>query len=424
MLKLKPIVLSMGLLLLSNCKAKPEAEPEPVVTVDVAPVLSSAIQLKVKADAVLYPLQQAAIVPKITAPIKKFYVEKGSTVRAGQLLAELENQDLAGTVAEAKAAYDQAEAAYQTTARATVPEDLRKSELDVQTTKETMDAQQKVYQGRQTLFKEGAIAQKDVNDALVAFTQARNQNELARTHLQALQAISQDQTLKGAAAQRDAAKARYESAQAQLAYSRITSPISGVVTDRPLFAGEMPAGGGPIITVMDVSQIVARAHVSQDEAKSLKVGDPARFIPADGGAPIPGKVTIVSPALDPTSTTVEVWVQAANVGSRLKPGSSLRVETIAQSVPNALIIPEAAVLTSTSGSTSVMVATADNKPQKKSVTLGIHDNGNVQVTEGLVSGERVVTTGAFELNKLDPEVLAKTKLQIQPPKEEEEEDEK
>jgi len=424
MLKLKPIVLSMGLLLLSNCKAKPEAEPEPVVTVDVAPVLSSAIQLKVKADAVLYPLQQAAIVPKITAPIKKFYVEKGSTVRAGQLLAELENQDLAGTVAEAKAAYDQAEAAYQTTARATVPEDLRKSELDAQTTKETMDAQQKVYQGRQTLFKEGAIAQKDVNDALVAFTQARNQHELARTHLQALQAISQDQTLKGAAAQRDAAKARYESAQAQLAYSRITSPISGVVTDRPLFAGEMPAGGGAIITVMDLSQIVARAHVSQDEAKSLKVGNSARFIPADGGAPIPGKVTIVSPALDPTSTTVEVWVQAANVGSRLKPGSSLRVETIAQSVPNALIIPEAAVLTSTSGSTSVMVATADNKPQKKSVTLGIHDNGNVQVTEGLVSGERVVTTGAFELNKLDPEVLAKTKLQIQPPKEEEEEDEK
>ncbi len=424
MLKLKPIVLSMGLLLLSNCKAKPEAEPEPVVTVDVAPVLSSAIQLKVKADAVLYPLQQAAIVPKITAPIKKFYVEKGSTVRAGQLLAELENQDLAGTVAEAKAASDQAEAVYQTTARATVPEDLRKSELDAQTTKETMDAQQKVYQGRQTLFKEGAIAQKDVNDALVAFTQARNQYELARTHLQALQAISQDQTLKGAAAQRDAAKARYESAQAQLAYSRITSPISGVVTDRPLFAGEMPAGGGAIITVMDLSQIVARAHVSQDEAKSLKVGNSARFIPADGGAPIPGKVTIVSPALDPTSTTVEVWVQAANVGSRLKPGSSLRVETIAQSVPNALIIPEAAVLTSTSGSTSVMVATADNKPQKKSVTLGIHDNGNVQVTEGLVSGERVVTTGAFELNKLDPEVLAKTKLQIQPPKEEEEEDEK
>jgi multidrug efflux pump subunit AcrA (membrane-fusion protein) len=390
----------------------------------VAPVLSSAIQRKVRADAVLYPLQQSAIVPKITAPVKKFYVEKGSTVRAGQLLAELENQDLAGAVAEAKAAYDQAEATYQTTSRATVPEDLRKSELDVQTAKETMDQQQKLYESRQTLFKEGAIAQKDVNDAQVAFTQARNQYEIARTHLETVRAVSQDQTLKGAAAQRDAAKARYESALAQLNYSKITSPISGVVTDRPLFAGEMPSGGGPIITIMDLSQIIARAHVSQDDAKVLKVGNMARLIPADGGAPIPGKVTIVSPALDPTSTTVEVWVQAANVGNRLKPGSSLRVEAIAQSVPNALVIPEAAVLTSTSGNTSVIVATAENKPEKKSVTLGIHDNGNVQVTEGLANGERVVTTGAFELNKLDPEVLAKTKLQIQPPKEEEEDEEK
>jgi multidrug efflux pump subunit AcrA (membrane-fusion protein) len=164
--------------------------------------------------------------------------------------------------------------------------------------------------------------------------------------------------------------------------------------------------------------------MSQDDAKVLKVGNMAHLIPADGGASISGKVTIVSPALDPTSTTVEVWVQAANVGNRLKPGSSLRVEAIAQSVPNALVIPEAAVLTSTSGNTSVIVATAENKPEKKSVTLGIHDNGNVQVTEGLANGERVVTTGAFELNKLDPEVLAKTKLQIQPPKEEEEDEEK
>src|SRR6267142_2492250 len=424
MLKHKTIVLSISLLLLSSCQAKPEPEPEPEVTVDVAPVLSSAIQLKVKADATLYPLQQSAIVAKITAPVKKFYVEKGSVVRAGQLLAELENQDLAGTVAEAKAAYDQAEATYQTTARATVPEDLRKAELDVQTTKEAMDQQQQLSEGRQTLFQEGAIAQKDVNDTQVAFIQARNQHELARTHLEALRAVSQDQTLKGAAAQRDAAKARYESALAQLNYSKITSPISGIVTDRPLFAGEMPSGGGPIVTIMDLSQVIARAHVSQDEARVLKVGNMANLIPADGGAAIPGKVIIVSPALDPTSTTVEVWVQAANVANRLKPGSSLRVEAIAQSVPNALVIPEAAVLTSTSGSTSVIVASADNKPEKKSVTLGIHDNGNVQVTEGLVSGERVVTTGAFELNKMDPEVLAKTKLLIQPPKEEEEEDEK
>ena len=65
---------------------------------------------------------------------------------------------------------------------------------------------------------------------------------------------------------------------------------------------------------------------------------------------------------------------------------------------------------------------SENKPHKKGVTLGIRDRGIVQVTEGLESGERVVTVGAFEIDKLDENVLAKTKVQIQAPKEEEEEE--
>jgi len=411
-------------ILVSGCSLKkhePE-EAEHVVTVDVAPVLSSQISLKVTADALLYPLQQAAIVPKISAPVKKFYVERGSRVRAGQLLAEVENRDLAGAAAENQAAFEQAEANYQTTARGTVPEDLQKAELEVRSAKDAMDAQQKLFDSRQALYREGAISQKEVNDAQVALSQARSQYEIAVKRFEILQGVSREQSIKAAAAQRDAAKARAEAAQAQLSYSRIISPIDGVVTDRPFYAGEMPSSGNPIITVMDLSQVIARAHVSQEDARHLKMGDVANLLPLDGGAQVSGKVTLISPALDPSSTTVEVWVQASNPGNRLKPGTSLRVEMIAQTVRNALIIPAAAVLTSPSGNTSVIVVDSENKPQKKSVSLGIRDAGNVQVTEGLESGERVVTVGAFELSKLEEDVLAKTKVQIQAPKEEEEEE--
>ena len=407
-----------------GCSQKKSEEPEAerVVTVDVAPVLSSAIQLKVNAEALLYPLRPAAIPSKISAPVKRFHVDRGSHVRAGQLLAELENQDLAGLVAEAKAAYEQAEAAYETTARATVPDDQQKAEAEVRAAKDAMDSQQKLYDSRQSLFRQGAISQKEVNEAQVSLSQARSQYEIAQKHLESLQNVSREQTLKGAAAQRDAAKSRYESAQVQLSYSRITSPIDGVVTDRPLFAGEMAVNGAPLVTVMDLSQVIARVHVSQEEASKLKVGDNANLILPDASAIVPAKVTVISPALDPASTTVEVWVQAANPGERMKPGSSMRVEMIAQTVPSALVIPYAAVLTSPSGSTSVIVVDSDNKPRKKSVTLGIRDGEKVQVTEGLASGERVVTLGAFELAKLDPDVLAKTRVQIQPPKEEDDED--
>src|SRR4051794_15513439 len=86
--------------LAAGCRAKPEPETTPVVTVDVAPVLRSRIQQTIRADAVLYPLQQAAIVAKISAPVRKVYVDRGARVRAGQLLIELENQDLAATEKE------------------------------------------------------------------------------------------------------------------------------------------------------------------------------------------------------------------------------------------------------------------------------------------------------------------------------------
>src|SRR5438067_5802796 len=154
-------------------KAEEKPEGEHVVTVDVAPVLSTSISLKVTSDALLYPLQQAAIVPKVSAPVKKFYVERGARVRAGQLLAEMENRDLAGAVTENQAAVEQAEANYQTVARASVPEELQKAELEVRSTKDAMDAQQKLFDSRQALYREGAISQKEVNDAQVALSQAK-----------------------------------------------------------------------------------------------------------------------------------------------------------------------------------------------------------------------------------------------------------
>src|SRR3954465_9549914 len=110
------IVLAASMLV--GCRGKQEEEAAPVVTVDVAPVLLSTIQRTIRTQGLLYPRQQAAIVPKVSAPIKKTYVQRGARVRAGQLLLELENRDLAGSAAENRAAYELAEANYETASRA------------------------------------------------------------------------------------------------------------------------------------------------------------------------------------------------------------------------------------------------------------------------------------------------------------------
>ena len=89
--------------------------------------------------------------------------------------------------------------------------------------------------------------------------------------------VSHEAALKQAQGHLTSAEGKYKGAQAQVSYSEIRSPIDGVVTDRPLFAGETAAAGAPLITVMDTSSLLAKTHIAQSLAQQMKVGDEARF---------------------------------------------------------------------------------------------------------------------------------------------------
>src|SRR5882757_5852719 len=178
--RLSASIILGSLTALSFTACSHEKVEEPTVPVKAAAVQKTPIQRIVAADAVLFPLQQSALVPKISAPVKKFYVNRGSKVHKGQLLAVLENQDLAAAQEENKGAFEQAEAAYVTSTASTLPEEVQKATSDAQFAKEQFDAQQKVYDSRQDLFKQGALPRKDLDQARVTLTQARAQYELAK----------------------------------------------------------------------------------------------------------------------------------------------------------------------------------------------------------------------------------------------------
>src|SRR5580700_10778226 len=110
--RLSGVTLAAGLLFFSGCSSKEASEEAPTVTVQVGAAENQKIDRTVNADATLYPRDQAAIVPKISAPVKKFYVDKGSPVKALQLLAELEDQDLVGANTGSQGEYVQAKANY------------------------------------------------------------------------------------------------------------------------------------------------------------------------------------------------------------------------------------------------------------------------------------------------------------------------
>jgi RND family efflux transporter MFP subunit len=389
------VIIFAGCVVLGCC-SKQESEPQPLVTVQAVTVMKQSLQQVVIAEAVLFPKNEAAITPKVVAPVSRFYVNRGTRVHKGELLAVLENRDISASVTENKGALEQAQAQYEVTTRASLPDDLKKAELDANAAREALDAQQKLYDSRKKLFEEGALPRKELDAAAVALAQSRAQSDVAQQHLASLQAVGKQATVKSAAGQLASAEGKYKGAQAQLSYTEIRSPIDGVVTDRPVWPGETPPSGTPLLIIMDTSSVVARTHIPQEQAASLKPGDPATMIAPDA-PPVSGKVSIVSPALDQGSTTVQVWVEADNKSGVLRPGSTVRVQILARTIDDALAVPEQALLKSPENATSVMVVDHQGKAHKREVKTGIHSGDLVQITNGLLPGDIVVTTGAYGL---------------------------
>jgi multidrug efflux pump subunit AcrA (membrane-fusion protein) len=389
--------MALPLAFLPGCKK--DAPPETEVIVQAAHPEQGPIAEQVAADAVLAPLAQAAIEPKISAPVKKFYVERGARVKAGQLLATLENNDLAAAAMDSKGAYMAAQAAYATATRAQVPEDTLKAESDLAQAKANLELNQSIVQSRKQLFAEGAIPGRDLDTAQAALVQAQAAYDAAKQHLDSVHSVSRAAALQAAQGDLASAEGKYQGAEAQVNYSEIRSPIDGVVTERPLFAGETAAAGAPLITVMDTSALIAKAHIAQGLAQQLKVGGEAQVHVPGLADPVPAKVSLISPALDSGSTTVEVWIRIDNKAGALKVGTPVKVTIAGASIAQAWKIPSSAVLTSDDGGKSVMVVGADGAAHRKPVTLGISDDVDVEVQSGLAPSDMVITGGAYGLDE-------------------------
>jgi len=395
-LALVSLVSASTLFLLGSC-GKKESKKEPVVTVQVTPAKRATISQTISAEAVVYPLQQATIAPKITSTVKQFLVQRGSRVKKGQLLAVLENKDLTAAAEASKGDFEQADAAYVTTVNAGLPQQIQKAELDALTAKSAFDAQQKVYRSRKELFEQGALPRREFDAAEVALAQARSLNEQAQRQLADLHRLGKEQALKAAQGSRMSAEGKYRGAEAQLSYSEIRSPIDGYVTERPLYVGDLATANQPILTVMDTSRLIAKSHVPQSEAAILKVGNPAELKIHGIDEPIKGRVSLVSPALDPGSTTIEVWAEAIKPNPALKPGMTVEVTMTAKTVKEALVVPTPAVFKNNEGADYVVIAASDGHARLKTVQIGVRDAEFSQVLSGVTVGDPVISSGGYAL---------------------------
>jgi multidrug efflux pump subunit AcrA (membrane-fusion protein) len=336
------------------------------------------------------------VYPRVTGRILELSVYPGDAVRAGQVVARLDDQELTSRVHEAEAA---AASAYAN--RAQIVADLAaarygitQAEKDLATAEAEAGYQQSVAARDERLLTKGAVSQQEAENtrALAAAAQARVGAARARIEQAKALETSAQRRLEAADAIVLQGQAQAKTAQVVRDYVNIRVTNSGNVVKRLVAPGVLVQPGTPVLKVVQVDQVRLQANVGEQDLAGIRVGSPVTVILAgNAGEPFAAKVSSVSPFVDPGARTAVVEAVVPNPGRRLLPGQYVQMQFITGEQPKALFVPREAV--ARGGDSASVWVVENDRVERRQVTTGLESRDRVEIVAGLDAGERVVRRG-------------------------------
>ncbi len=353
--------------LLASCQQAKEAhveteshEEEHHVSLPTMRVTTAFVQkrLTFPGQVIALPDHSVSVTPNIAGKITRVLVIPGQKVSKGQLIAVLDDQQLVAQL-------------QQTTA----PQ--RTALNQVLQAKIALDLANKNLTRTEALFEKDIVAEKDV-------VAARSQVELAKAQVEAAEAKVAE------------SKVAPLSVTTQLAWTKVVSPIAGVIAQRFLNVGDMTDQSKPIVHVVNLSRVIVDANMPADSPADPKVGQMAEVTTvALPGIKYGGKITAISPIVDTARNTVSIQLLCSNEHDRLKEGQQVAV-SIATVSTKAVLVPQTALVPGADDpSEHFIYIVRGGKLKLTKVQVGDSQDGKIPVTEGLSQGDEVVTSGAY-----------------------------
>jgi HlyD family secretion protein len=356
----------------------------------LAPVSHGDIARSVVATGKIEPLTKVEVKSKASGIVEKIYLDAGDKVKNGQVLADLDKEQLQASVAEARANLEAAQAA-QEAAEASYQKNLVDAEgPDVPFLKSDMDRAHDSY-------KQGLVALNAMQDAEKNYQLALNRQSSAVRAAQ----MSKAQVAQ-AKAQVAQAKAALDNAEENLRYSTITSPMDGVVLSKDVEVGDavssilvLGSQATLVMTLGDISEVYVLGKVDEADIGKVYLGQEARIVVESfKDKKFEGHVTKIAPLGEEKDnvTTFEVRVSIQNPGGELRANMSANAEIILEEKKNVLLIPEGAVIFDKDKNASVEIADPSGPEGRKklAVKLGITNGVNAEVLSGLNEGQKVI----------------------------------
>jgi HlyD family secretion protein len=336
------------------------------------------------------PISKVEIKSKANGIIKELKVEIGDLVNVGQVLAELDKDNLEAQLREARAALTGAEASLKAAEAELAKNKVEAEGPDVPFAQRNLDRAEK-------LMKDQLVSQQNLDDARSALEVAVNRQQAARTQLGVSSArVAQ---ARAAVAQGQAAVDRV---QEELNNATIRSPIRGMVLSRDVEIGSpvssilnLGANATLVMVLGDISKVYVRGKVDEADVGLVELGQPARIrVETFKDKPFEGRVTQIAPmgVEKDNVVTFEVRVSIDNGSGQLKANMTANAEIVLEEHKGALIIPESAVIYDAGRRAFAEVVSTRAKTGKEKVPIkvGISNGTRAEVLDGLTQGQRVV----------------------------------
>ena len=351
-------------------KTQQAAPPSQTVTVAAAQTTRIARTLKTKAGTV-EARELIPVLPQTTGlQVKLILVGEGQEVKAGQVMAVLDDSVLRTQIDGAKADIESKQALVQ------------QKQATLQQARATRADAERTLQRYQTLAKNGAISRQELDTRSTTAATAREAVSVAQANIGTAEADVRSSV------------ARLQQLQTQLAQTNVRAPASGVVAQKSANVGDVSNGTQKLFSIIRNGELELQAEVPQDQLPQVRIGAPAQ-ITSDKDSPVrlSGKVREIKPLVEKQSRQATVKIDLPPT-TLLRPGMSA-VAVITTTTAVGVTVPSKAVLPQPDGSAMVFILSGEDKVQARKVEVGDVVNGDsVEIKNNLQPGERVVVAGA------------------------------